>query len=760
MALLGNLLRGRGVRPEGRDDAYEMGEDDSTVFDPTANDISNHPLFPYWKEITSVDKGDFLGEVEIVGNNARYNQLKITPGSAYDYLGEGETTTAELTYTFRNGWGTWHEASIFLTIIGENDAVTITAADEDGAVIELADGNPGEGSANLTDSGMISFTDPDLTDTHTATVTGSSSSNGTVLGMLSFAVTDDPMAAAGSVEWTYSVADGAVEFLGAGETVTETFTIEISDDFGGADTATVTVTVTGTNDGVVVTSSVLAGAVTEIADEAPGEGVEPLMAIGLIEFSDLDLTDTHTVSVTGSSSTNGAVLGGLSLALTDSTGTGAGSVEWTYSVADAAIEFLGEGETVTETFTVTIDDQKGGEAFESVTVTITGTNDAPVVQALTGTVSEDGPAIALTASFTDLDATDTHTITSDDSLTTGVVTDDGMGGFTYDPNGAFEALDDNETATDSFTYTVDDGNGGVVTETVTFTIEGVNDAPVAADDTGLPSPDPIHEDAVHVIDTADLLANDSDVDGDVLTVTATDAVSDLGAGVTLNPDGTISYDPTNSPTIQALNDGETLVTTVGDLLGAGVGGEHRLGRLGPAVGRQRRGQVRQGQRAVQIFHHPAVQAIETTALVLQGQGRAELGLAAGTLEEDHQLPRDGQGEIAAKIGFDQRQGQIYTGGDAGGGPELTVLDEDRIRVEPDAWEARRKFLAAPPMGDGAATIEQARAGQQKRATAHRCRAARDGSAGRDPVDQACIVTGAIDAPATGNDQCVQGLRGG
>ena len=556
MALLGNLLRGRGVRPEGRDDAYEMGEDDSTVFDPTANDISNHPLFPYWKEITSVDKGDFLGEVEIVGNNARYNQLKITPGSAYDYLGEGETTTAELTYTFRNGWGTWHEASIFLTIIGENDAVTITAADEDGAVIELADGNPGEGSANLTDSGMISFTDPDLTDTHTATVTGSSSSNGTVLGMLSFAVTDDPMAAAGSVEWTYSVADGAVEFLGAGETVTETFTIEISDDFGGADTATVTVTVTGTNDGVVVTSSVLAGAVTEIADEAPGEGVEPLMAIGLIEFSDLDLTDTHTVSVTGSSSTNGAVLGGLSLALTDSTGTGAGSVEWTYSVADAAIEFLGEGETVTETFTVTIDDQKGGEAFESVTVTITGTNDAPVVQALTGTVSEDGPAIALTASFTDLDATDTHTITSDDSLTTGVVTDDGMGGFTYDPNGAFEALDDNETATDSFTYTVDDGNGGVVTETVTFTIEGVNDAPVAADDTGLPSPDPIHEDAVHVIDTADLLANDSDVDGDVLTVTATDAVSDLGAGVTLNPDGTISYDPTG--VLDYLAEGETV----------------------------------------------------------------------------------------------------------------------------------------------------------------------------------------------------------
>ena len=66
------------------------------------------------------------------------------------------------------------------------------------------------------------------------------------------------------------------------------------------------------------------------------------------------------------------------------------------------------------------------------------------------------------------------------------VTDPSTGDFTYNPNGAFEDLDEGDTATETFTYTVKDGNGGSDTETVTVTINGVNDAPVidsAASDT-------------------------------------------------------------------------------------------------------------------------------------------------------------------------------------------------------------------------------------------------------------------------------------
>jgi len=53
------------------------------------------------------------------------------------------------------------------------------------------------------------------------------------------------------------------------------------------------------------------------------------------------------------------------------------------------------------------------------------------------------------------------------------------GVVSYDPNDQFESLAVGETGTDSFTYTVSDGNGGTDTATVTVTINGVNDAPVA-----------------------------------------------------------------------------------------------------------------------------------------------------------------------------------------------------------------------------------------------------------------------------------------
>ena len=59
--------------------------------------------------------------------------------------------------------------------------------------------------------------------------------------------------------------------------------------------------------------------------------------------------------------------------------------------------------------------------------------------------------------------------------TQGVVTNNGNGTFNYDPNGAFNSLNAGETDTDSFSYTISDGNGGFDTATVTVTIEGVND---------------------------------------------------------------------------------------------------------------------------------------------------------------------------------------------------------------------------------------------------------------------------------------------
>ncbi|HWP27658.1 MAG TPA: cadherin-like domain-containing protein, partial [Xanthobacteraceae bacterium] len=110
----------------------------------------------------------------------------------------------------------------------------------------------------------------------------------------------------------------------------------------------------------------------------------------------------------------------------------------------------------------------------------------------------------------------------------GAIVDNGDGTFTYTPPANFNGPD-------SFTYAIDDtdSTGDPVTATVSITVEAVNDAPDAADD-AVSGP----EDSVI---SGNVLANDTDIDGDPLAVT-------LGTGpangtLVLNADGSFNYTP-------------------------------------------------------------------------------------------------------------------------------------------------------------------------------------------------------------------------
>jgi VCBS repeat-containing protein len=130
------------------------------------------------------------------------------------------------------------------------------------------------------------------------------------------------------------------------------------------------------------------------------------------------------------------------------------------------------------------------------------------------------------------------------------------GKVSYDAGSIFADLDDGETATDSFTYTIADGAGHVSTATATVTITGVtqNRAPVAEADALT-----LAEDAGATDVTSNLLANDSDPDGDSFQITAVQAVSDKGAAVTVGPDGKVEYDA--GKIFVDLKDGETATDT-------------------------------------------------------------------------------------------------------------------------------------------------------------------------------------------------------
>ncbi|WP_346891100.1 Ig-like domain-containing protein [uncultured Roseibium sp.] len=134
-------------------------------------------------------------------------------------------------------------------------------------------------------------------------------------------------------------------------------------------------------------------------------------------------------------------------------------------------------------------------------------NSVPSAEAISGLVNENGSAISLSASFTDLDAADTHSFSIDVTGTAGQVTNNGDGTFSYETNGAFESLGVGETATDSFTYTVTDSTGASSTAIATVTIEGENDAPVGTNGSASGNED--------TAITGTVTAND--VDGDSLT---------------------------------------------------------------------------------------------------------------------------------------------------------------------------------------------------------------------------------------------------
>ncbi len=169
-------------------------------------------------------------------------------------------------------------------------------------------------------------------------------------------------------------------------------------------------------------------------------------------------------------------------------------------------ENLAVGETASDTFTYTIDDGRGqpnSTDTATVTVTIDGVNDGPVAQddavstaessllAGANLLADNGSGVDW-----DPDTSDTYNVTQVDgagftagtpfALPSGaLLTVNTAGTFDYDPNGQFENLSLGQTATDTFSYTIDDGQGqpnSTDTATVTVTINGVNDGPVAAAD--------------------------------------------------------------------------------------------------------------------------------------------------------------------------------------------------------------------------------------------------------------------------------------
>ncbi|MBU3071103.1 VCBS domain-containing protein, partial [Aestuariicella sp. G3-2] len=268
--------------------------------------------------------------------------------------------------------------------------------------------------------------------------------------------------------WTYTLnrGDPEVQALAEGTSLTERILI------GSADGTPhfLTVLVAGTNDAPLI-SGVSSGAVQEDV----GSGSVSATLTG----NDPDTGDVLTWSLEGSGQgTYG------SLSLDTATGT------WTYQIDNSlpAVNELAAGDSQPDTFVVMLTDKLGAVTRHDITVTVNGSNDAPVITAtavVSGGVTEDNTANTVSGSLTATDADSgaslTWSLDSTDGTYGTIAIDPDTGRWTYtldNHRAGTQALAGGHTEQDTFIATVTDEHGELVRHTITIDVTGNNDVAV------------------------------------------------------------------------------------------------------------------------------------------------------------------------------------------------------------------------------------------------------------------------------------------
>ncbi|HWA37894.1 MAG TPA: VCBS domain-containing protein, partial [Burkholderiales bacterium] len=365
------------------------GTDDATVIGgvATATVTETNAALSTGGQLTSSDPDSsaaFNAQAGVAGSNG-YGSFSVdasgawtyTTGSALNNLAAGQTVTDSFTVTTADGTS----QVVTVTITGTNDDAVIsgTAA---GAVVEAGTAGPGTPSA----TGTLNATDVDGPATFTAVASATASAGG--YGTYT-------MTAGGTWTYTLNNANAAVQALNDGDTLADSFTITAAD----GTQQVVTITIAGANDATVIAGTAT-GTVVEAGAAGPGTP---------------DATGTLTATDPG-----GAVAFNATTAVSASgygtyTVTAGGAWTFTLDNTNAAVQGLGAGQSLTDSFTVTTTDGTS----QVVMVTINGSDDAPAaaIASATFTAAEqtalslvggglaisdvDGPSVTATLSVGD-----------------------------------------------------------------------------------------------------------------------------------------------------------------------------------------------------------------------------------------------------------------------------------------------------------------------------------------------------------------------
>ncbi|MDB5565949.1 MAG: hypothetical protein JWP84_2515 [Tardiphaga sp.] len=369
--------------------------------------------------------------------------------AAFKFLPTGTAAVYTIGFDVQSGPDTAHETLTF-TVDGANDAPVVAAA----LTVPVHEGD----SAIITNL-LAGASDPDAGETATLSV---ANVRYAIDGHVASTTAPAGLTLTGAV-LSVDPANAAFHHLAQGETTTIVVSYDVTDVHGAVVHQTETVTITGTYDAPIVT-----GAVTGTATEDGVASTLDALANTVI------IDDGATLSITG-----------VPAQLPPGVIYDAASHTFTLYPAIAAYQHLGVSQTTTVSVNYGVFDGTT-TTNTSASWTITGSYDAPVITgSAVGDATEDG-AVSTIGAFA-------NTITIDDGTTlsvigvpaqlpAGVSYDDATHTFSLDPtNAAYQHLAEGAKTTVSVNYQVSDGTTAA-NATATWTITGINDAPVAHND--------------------------------------------------------------------------------------------------------------------------------------------------------------------------------------------------------------------------------------------------------------------------------------
>ncbi|CAK2422820.1 VCBS repeat-containing protein [Vibrio crassostreae] len=371
-----------------------------------------------------------VGSVNWVSNR------KTTIGTTIDKLGEGQTLTDTITIQSKDG--TTHD--IVITIHGDNDKPYCSSE------VQLNSGKEDTAQVLTLNQLLQNTVDVDANDAGKLTIENLHADHGSILdnkdGTFTFTPAKDYN---GDVHFNYDVKDthGGVTHTGANMTLASQ---QDAATFSGVDT----------------------GNITE--DKHVGHSSAQTIAVsGSLTVTDPDAGQDHfQFTQFGEQAIHDPFNGSLHI-------TPQGN--WGYSVKNSALQYLHEGDVENVVYRV----YSADGTSHDITITVTGTNDAPVLAAQTQSVIEDGSALQGQMQATDVDYNSNTILSYEIANPVDGLTFNANGSYTFDPTHAsYQHLGAGQEQTITIPVTVKDEANTTSTQNLTITVHGTNDAPTLA----------------------------------------------------------------------------------------------------------------------------------------------------------------------------------------------------------------------------------------------------------------------------------------